>query len=460
MKKDRKTNESRGITLIALIVTIIVLLILAGISIAMLTGQNGILNKAAEGRQESVKGQAKDEVSLAVNNLMIEDKLKNLTQEQKRTMLENDVKKYKEDSTVEISGTGFLIKHRGYEFEVSNTFQIVEKEPFVAEKWDEKAASEDVFIWQSDDSSNAGYGIVIGYNAGVQNYSTLRYPSRCTEVQNSRLANDGQSTETIRSYTKNIKEIELPDTVTKIGKGAFYSHGDNLFGYFFDTLKKINIPNGVTSIGENAFRECTELTSIIIPGSATSTGAYAFKDCTGLTNITILDGVTSITYNSFEGCTGVTNVTIPSSITEIGNNAFLRCTRLNNLVIPEGVTSIGNSAFSDCIGIENITIPGSVKTILTEAFKNCTGLKKVTILEGITEIYYSVFSGCTGLTSVTIPNSVITIRNGAFGGCTSLNDLKVPESVTSIEDGAFYGVPHITYNGTATGSPWGATAIN
>ena len=61
---------------------------------------------------------------------------------------------------------------------------------------------------------------------------------------------------------------------------------------------------------------------------------------------------------------------------------------------------------------------------------------------------------------MTIPNSVITIRNGAFGGCTSLNDLKVPESVTSIEDGAFYGVPHITYNGTATGSPWGATAIN
>ena len=33
MKKDRKTNESRGITLIALIVTIIVLLILAGVTL-------------------------------------------------------------------------------------------------------------------------------------------------------------------------------------------------------------------------------------------------------------------------------------------------------------------------------------------------------------------------------------------------------------------------------------------
>ena len=55
MKKDRKTNESRGITLIALIVTIIVLLILSGISIAMLTGQNGILNRAEKANSETKK---------------------------------------------------------------------------------------------------------------------------------------------------------------------------------------------------------------------------------------------------------------------------------------------------------------------------------------------------------------------------------------------------------------------
>ena len=39
----RKTKENRGVTLIALIVTIIVLLILAGILVSMLTGNNGIL---------------------------------------------------------------------------------------------------------------------------------------------------------------------------------------------------------------------------------------------------------------------------------------------------------------------------------------------------------------------------------------------------------------------------------
>ena len=39
-------TNNKGITLIALVITIIVLLILAGVSIAMLTGQNGILTQA------------------------------------------------------------------------------------------------------------------------------------------------------------------------------------------------------------------------------------------------------------------------------------------------------------------------------------------------------------------------------------------------------------------------------
>lgn len=55
MKKQILTNqkENRGITLIALVITIIVLLILAGISIATLTGENGILTKANDAKTET-----------------------------------------------------------------------------------------------------------------------------------------------------------------------------------------------------------------------------------------------------------------------------------------------------------------------------------------------------------------------------------------------------------------------
>ncbi len=46
-------NKNRGITLIALVVTVIVLLILAGVSVSMLSGQNGILNRAGEAKEKT-----------------------------------------------------------------------------------------------------------------------------------------------------------------------------------------------------------------------------------------------------------------------------------------------------------------------------------------------------------------------------------------------------------------------
>ena len=57
----RINRNVRGITLIALVVTIIVLLILAGVSISMLTGQNGILNRAAEAKEKTETAQKDEE---------------------------------------------------------------------------------------------------------------------------------------------------------------------------------------------------------------------------------------------------------------------------------------------------------------------------------------------------------------------------------------------------------------
>ena len=63
-------RNQRGITLIALVITIIVLLILAGVSIAMLTGDNGILNNADRAAKETAIANAKEKVSTAVNEAM------------------------------------------------------------------------------------------------------------------------------------------------------------------------------------------------------------------------------------------------------------------------------------------------------------------------------------------------------------------------------------------------------
>ena len=69
MKKEQVTNmkkRNKGITLIALVITIIVLLILAGVTIATLTGENGILTRAGEAKEKTGQASAEEQVQLAV----------------------------------------------------------------------------------------------------------------------------------------------------------------------------------------------------------------------------------------------------------------------------------------------------------------------------------------------------------------------------------------------------------
>lgn len=54
MKETLK--QTKGITLIALVITIIVLIILAGVSIAAITGQNGLFQQASNAKTNTIKG--------------------------------------------------------------------------------------------------------------------------------------------------------------------------------------------------------------------------------------------------------------------------------------------------------------------------------------------------------------------------------------------------------------------
>ena len=71
MKEKIKTNK--GITLIALVITIIVLLILAGVSIAMLTGENGILTQAQNAKNRTAEAEAQERADLEEQNALIEN---------------------------------------------------------------------------------------------------------------------------------------------------------------------------------------------------------------------------------------------------------------------------------------------------------------------------------------------------------------------------------------------------
>ena len=85
---------------------------------------------------------------------------------------------------------------------------------------------------------------------------------------------------------------------------------------------------------------------------------------------------------------------------------------------------------------------------------------EVTLPNSVTSIGDRAFMYCFSLTSITLPNSVTSIGESAFFNCDSLTSITIPNSVTFIGYNAFYDVLNVVYNGTATGSPWGARSVN
>lgn len=74
-----KMKENTGITLSVLVITIIVLLILAGVSIAMLTGNNGILNQAKLAKENTEVAAEKEKADLENTNRYINEQIEKIT---------------------------------------------------------------------------------------------------------------------------------------------------------------------------------------------------------------------------------------------------------------------------------------------------------------------------------------------------------------------------------------------
>ncbi len=108
-----KQQKNDGITLIGLVITIIVLLILAGVSIAMLTGENGILTKASEVKGKSPEIKAKEEIQLVLNEWQIEKRATTKTIEEffnaKVGSKEIDKYEIKEDGEIEIYRDNYYV---------------------------------------------------------------------------------------------------------------------------------------------------------------------------------------------------------------------------------------------------------------------------------------------------------------------------------------------------------------
>ncbi len=293
----------------------------------------------------------------------------------------------------------------------------------------------------------------------------------------------------VRTYP-NTSKVIISDSVTSLATNAFY---------YCNALTELELPNSITKLNNQAINYCNSLTHVYIPDSVSDIGQYNFYRCENLTSIevsnsnanycsqdgvlfnkdktklisypcgktntdyTIPNSVLEIDYYAFS-YSKLKNITIPNSVTKIGTQAF-RYSNLTSMDIPESVTKLGDWALADCTSLTYVKIPSSMKSesifdvpVGQNIFENCTSLK--TAIINSDRISYMMFSGCTSLTNVTISSAVKSIGTEAFSGCTSITNLSVPSSVTKIDSNAFKDVIHVSYSGSATGSPWGAKSIN
>ena len=119
-----KEKFNKGITLIALVITIIVLLILAGVSIAMLTGENGLLTQAEDAKKETESSGIEEEVKIAYAGIQPDAIIEGWDMNKKAEELQKELQKQDPSATVVADGTNLNVTYKGYELTISENGEV------------------------------------------------------------------------------------------------------------------------------------------------------------------------------------------------------------------------------------------------------------------------------------------------------------------------------------------------
>lgn len=130
----------------------------------------------------------------------------------------------------------------------------------------------------------------------------------------------------------------------------------------------------VSAIAPRAFWQ-SHVTEIQIPNSITRIGDAAFADAEDLHSITLPLGLKNVSKFMLAG-TAVRNVVIPEGVTDIGTGAFEDCSALQAIFLPASLATIGNRAFRYCNNLQEIYSDAATPplTMDDDAFEGCSGV--------------------------------------------------------------------------------------
>ncbi len=253
--KSKKTNykKTAGITLIALVVTIIVLLILAGISISMLTGNNGILQKATTAKENTERAEIVENAKMDVLSEITKNKGNDITEEQ----IINIFKKFFNNEDVPNSLPNDL---NTLEMRTENNrYKIL-----ASEIYNGKIAKLEPGLYDANSNMIKSFDELVDLRAiNLQSNNAIYGSSHLDQYENG------------------VKLI-IDNKVTKLTYGAFMGS---------TKLQEVVIGDGVTEISSGAFQDCTNLKSVIIGKNVKTISYSAFANCVSITDLDIPDNV-------------------------------------------------------------------------------------------------------------------------------------------------------------------------
>lgn len=394
--REKLTNlkSNKAITLIALVITIIVLLILAGVTIATLTGDNELLKKASSAKDANSNAEIEEKIMLAYNSAIIENNAQNI----------NMVKSISNNLKADYPNN-----------------KVTDREDFIRIK-----LNEDII-----------YNLKNGKLERLPIFSSGLY-----DENNNQIYNWNELLE--RNYLTVTNGI-----LTSSATNSANPNVDNLVG-------KLVIDKSVKKIGINGLTFLSNLTEVIIPEGVTTLDINSFRYCSKLTSIEIPEGVTSIKDNAFGGCSSLKYIEFPETLIEIRGGSFENCNSLKKVFIPKNLTTL-NELFSTCSSLNSIDVDvdnlnyASIDGVLFD--KNIQTLIKYpigriqteyNIPKTVTKIGYLAFWNCPALKHITLSGIETEIGQHAFNYCKALENITISSSISIINSQAFYGCSKLT----------------
>ena len=331
MRIIRKFKNKKGITLVALVITIVVLLILAGVSLNLLIGNNGVFTRA------------------------------------KQAKISNDLSSYTEQLAMFIADK----KAENPEFYESSLTAGKNNLYYNTKTSEDEKTIKDIINDVKDEYLDSLEVIKGKLIINTQDKNIIKVAQAVGVEPNPYVIKDGE----LMSNDGNLLLVDengtltLPDSVTKIGEGAFSN---------VDGLKTIIIPGTVKIIGQNAFTNNKTLEKVVIEEGTTTIEASAFSGCTNLSEVILPESIKNIATQAFYSCRKLDNIEIPKEIQIISMYCFCNTALTNVKFNGENVTRIEDSAFANT-KINKISIAKNVNYIGTDAFGGCTELNEIDI---------------------------------------------------------------------------------